>query len=212
MAAGPGFKEVKYQAELDPYFADQIASIPDGERIHNCIQCGTCSAACPVSQQMDYTPRKVIAMIRAGFKNEVLSSTTPWVCASCYACTVECPKEIKITEIMYAAKRLGIREGIYPKRFLTPVLAREFFELVRKNGRNHEGTLLLKMYLKTNPFALLRQMGLGIKLWLQGRISAKQDAIRNRDQLHALMGALEGHTMVKSREQIDAMRAQKGVH
>lgn len=210
MAAKPGFRDVKYEAELDPHFAEEIASIPHGDHIYNCIQCGTCSASCPVSPYMDYTPRKVIAMIRAGFKKEVLSSTTPWLCASCYACTVECPKEIRITDVMYAAKRLGIREGVYPKKFLTPVLAREFFEIVKKNGRNHEGSLMLRMYLKTNPFALLRQMGLGIRLWLKGRISAKPEKIAQTGQLHALLGAIAGHTMVKTHEQQVAARAGHG--
>jgi heterodisulfide reductase subunit C len=204
MTAGSGFKEVKYEAELDPYFAGQIASIPGGERIFHCIQCGTCSAACPVSPYMDYTPRKVIAMIRSGFKKEVLSSTTPWLCSSCYACTVECPKGIRITDVMYAAKRLGIREGVYPKRFLTPVLAREFFAIVKKNGRNHEGSLLLRMYLKTNPFLLFKQMFLGLRLWLQGRIGIKQDRVVRRDEFRALLRALEGQTMIKSREQLAA--------
>ena len=207
MPSGPGFREVKYEAELDPYFADEIASIPDGEKLFNCIQCGTCSAACPVSPYMDYTPRKVVAMIREGFKKEVLSSTTPWLCASCYACTVDCPKGIKITDIMYAAKRLGIREGVYPKKFLTPVLAREFFAIVKKNGRNHEGSLMLRMYLKTNPFLLLKQVALGMRLWWQGRIGIKPDIIREKEQFHRLLENVAKETMIKSREEIQSREA-----
>jgi heterodisulfide reductase subunit C len=153
---------------------------------------------------MDYTPRKVVAMIRAGFKREVLSSTTPWVCSSCYSCTVDCPKEIKITDIMYATKRLGIREGIYPKAFLTPVFAREFFDIVKKNGRNHEGSLLLRIYLKTNPFLLFKQMALGIRLWLKGRISPKKETIERRDEFAKILQFLSAETMIKRREELEA--------
>ena len=192
-----GMHGVKYQAELDPDFAKEIASIPEGEKLYSCIQCGTCSATCPLSAHMDYTPRKVIAMIREGFKQEVLSSTTPWLCASCYACTVECPRKIKITDIMYAAKRLAIRNGIYPKRFLTPVLAREFFAIVKKNGRNHEGSLLLRMYMKTNPFLLLKQAFLGLKLFLQGRIGVLPEKIERREELTSLLKVLENETMIQ---------------
>ena len=65
-------------------------------------------------------------MVRAGMKREVLESLTPWVCASCYQCTVSCPAGIAITEIMYALKRLAGREGITPPdsdaiRFAKPV-------------------------------------------------------------------------------------------
>ena len=53
-------------------------------------------------------PRQIIAMIRAGLRAEVLSSYTTWLCASCYACTVARPRQIRITDIMYAAlARLG---------------------------------------------------------------------------------------------------------
>ena len=118
-------RRIKYQEELDLDFADQVAAMPGAADLKRCIQCGTCSATCPVSLYMDLTPRRVVAMTRAGFKKEVLESNTIWLCASCYSCTVECPKGIKITDIMYALKRLAIQEGAYPKRFPTPVLARE---------------------------------------------------------------------------------------
>ena len=193
------WRQEKYEAELDPHFAEEVASIPGGEKLYSCIQCGTCSAACPVSQYMDYTPRKIISMIRAGFKKEVLSSTTPWLCVSCYACTVECPKKVTITDIMYAAKRLGIREGIYPKKFMTPVLAREFFDIVKKNGRNHEPTLLTRMYLKTNPFRMFKQMTLGMKLFIRGRMSVKKDVIERKGELQTVLKALEKETMIKAR-------------
>lgn len=207
-----GWRELKYEAELDPYFAEEIASIPEGERIFHCIQCGTCSAACPLSPFMQHTPRKIIAMVREGFRTEVLTSNTPWLCSSCYACTVECPKGIKITDVMYAAKRLGIREGIYPKPFLTPVLAREFFGVVKRNGRNHEGELMVRMYLKSNPFELLKKAGLGLKLFLQGRIGLKRDKVKETAQFQALMKTMERERMIKGREEIIAEKAAKRSH
>ena len=202
MPAVPGWNEVKYEADLAPLFAPELASIPEGEKLYSCIQCGTCSAACPVSPYMEYTPRKVVAMIRAGFRKEVLSSNTPWLCASCYACTTECPRGIKITDIMYACKRLGIREGVYPKKFLTPVLAEEFFTLVKKNGRNHEGSLLMKMYMRTNPLEIFKQMGLGMKLFFKGRMNVLPDAIERKDEFHSLLQALSKETMIKRREEL----------
>jgi quinone-modifying oxidoreductase subunit QmoC len=152
-----------------------------------------------LSHHMDYTPRQIVAMIRAGFKSEVLTSYTMWLCASCYACTVECPKEIKITDVMYAAKRMAIREGIYPKRFPIPVLASEFFKSVEHSGRNSEAWLLMRLYMRTNPFAAFKQAGLGLRLWLRGRLGLKREAIERKDELRMILQTLEKERIVSVR-------------
>jgi heterodisulfide reductase subunit C len=183
--------KIKYEAELDPHFAEEIASFPGGDKIFNCIQCGTCSGMCPLSSYMDYTPRRIVAMIRAGFKKEVLKSHTVWLCASCYACTVSCPKEVKITDVMYAAKRMAIKDGVYPKRFPIPVLARVFYNSVEKTGRSNEGPLIMQLYMKTKPWQIFKQMGMGMKLFLQGRMSLKPESIKGRNELQNLLGVFE---------------------
>ena len=66
----------------DTKFLDEISSIPGGEKIRHCIQCGTCSASCPMVFKMDHSPRKIFAMAKAGMRKEVLSSTTIWYCVS----------------------------------------------------------------------------------------------------------------------------------
>ena len=195
-----GWHKVRYESELAPHFAAEIASIPGGDHLYSCIQCGTCSGMCPLSHHMDFTPRQIIAMIRAGFKADVLSSYTTWLCASCYSCTVECPKEIKLTDIMYAAKRLAIREGVYPKRFPIAVLADEFFKSVERNGRSSETWLLTRLYLRTNPFKMLKQAGLGMRLWLHGRLGLKPESIERKSELRSILKALEKEHMIKRKE------------
>lgn len=184
-------RTIKYENELDKNFAKKIARLAYGEAMFNCIQCGTCSATCPVSHYMDYTPRKIIAMVREGFKEEVLSSSTVWLCASCYSCTVECPKSIKITDVMYTLKREAIAGGYYPKRFPMPVLAESFYNQVKKHGRNSEGPLLLKLFLKTNPFKMFANMALGWKLFRTGRISMKSEKIKDKIGFSRLLNGIE---------------------
>ena len=197
-----GWRKIRYEAELDPHFTAQIASIPGGDKLYSCIQCGTCSGMCPISPYMDYTPRQIIAMIRAGFRGEVLTSYTTWLCASCYSCSVECPKDIKLTDIMYAAKRLAIREGVHPGRFPTPVLANEFFRSVEKAGRSTESWLLVRMFMKTSPFKMFKQAGLGLKLWLRGRMGLKPERIQRTGELKSILGVLEKERMVKDKEHL----------
>jgi len=170
-------REIKYEEELDHDFFKEIGTAAWGEKLLACIQCGNCSGTCPLSIYMEHTPRQIIAMTRAGFKKEVLSSNTIWLCASCYACTVDCPKEIKITDVMYALKQRAIKEGVYPKGFPVPVLAREFYDMVKKHGRQSEGPLVMRVYMKTNPFRALGMAAMGLKLFFQKRIGLGQDSI-----------------------------------
>lgn len=205
-----GWRKIKYESDIDHDFPAQIASLPGGANIFNCIQCGTCSGMCPISPYMDYTPRQIVAMIRAGFKAEVLNSYTTWLCASCYSCTVECPRDIRLTDIMYAAKRLAIREGVYPKRFPIPVLANEFFRSVESNGRSSETWILVKLFLKTSPLKLLGQAKLGWRLLTAGRMSLKKESIKRKAELKNIMKALEKETMIKGKADLIRV-AEEGV-
>lgn len=184
-------RRIKYEEELDHNFGEHIAAHAYGEKLMSCIQCGTCSATCPLSHYMDYTPRKVIAMTREGFKEEVLNSLTIWLCASCYMCLVQCPRQIHITDVMYALKREAMAHGYYPKRLPVPVLAKAFFNQVRRNGRNTESWLLVNMYLRTNPFKMFKEGLLGIRLFLAGRMSLKPDRIKRRAELSTILSAVE---------------------
>ncbi len=162
--------KIKYQQELRLDLAAEIVATPGGEKIRSCLQCGTCGSACPVSVYMDYTPRRLIGMVREGFKKEVVESFAIWLCASCYECTVRCPAGIRVTEVMYALKRIAIREGIYPRRFPVPVLAKVFIEMLKGTGRNNEFWLVLRVLLKTAPLKLLSSWPLGLRLWRRGRM------------------------------------------
>ena len=161
--------------------------MPGCEKLDSCIQCGTCSGICPLSIYMDMPPRRVINLVRAGFKKEVMQSNTVWLCSSCYACTVECPREIKVTDVMYAIKQQAIREGAFPSRFPMPVLAREFFKMVRGHGRINEIWLVAWLLIYTNVFKGLGMTRLGFELFKRGRMSLLHDNIKGRDQVQKIL-------------------------
>jgi quinone-modifying oxidoreductase subunit QmoC len=185
-------RKVKYEEELDPQFQGLVMAMSGDTAIDHCIQCGTCSSSCPMSVYMDHPPRKIIAMVRNGFREEALRSFTIWLCPSCYTCQVRCPAKIKITDVMYALKRLAIEEGVYPTRFPIPVLDREMSRMIGRNGRNSELWLILNLYLKSrNPLGLLKMAPLGIKLMKTGRMSLKKESIKNTGQLRTLLKTLK---------------------
>lgn len=184
-------RTIKYEADRTKGFGRDLMSVPGCEELEHCIQCGTCSGVCPLSIYMDYTPRQVMEMVRSDFKNEVLQSHTIWLCASCYACTTECPRQIRITDIMYELKQRAIKEGVYPKRFPIPVLAQEFTEMVKQNGRITELLLVMKLFLKTNPFAAMGNWRMGIDLMKTGRLSVATERIEHRGDIARMLAAVD---------------------
>jgi quinone-modifying oxidoreductase subunit QmoC len=186
-----GTTHCRYAEDVNPAFAAEIMAKPGGEALRDCIQCGTCSGACPLSVHMDLTPRRIIALTRAGLERDVLESATPWLCASCYECQVRCPREIKVTDVMYALKRRAIEKGMYPKRFPIPVLAKAFYHMVATHGRNSESRVLIELALRTNPLGLLKMAPIGLKLLKTGRMALGQERIKNPKELSAILDAME---------------------
>jgi heterodisulfide reductase subunit C len=182
-------RTIKYEADRVRGFADEIMGVSGCDQLKSCIQCGTCSGTCPLSIYMDFSPRQVMALVRADFKNEVLRSKTVWLCASCYACTVECPRKIRITDIMYALKQRAIKEGIYPRHFPIPILAKEFSNMVRHKGRITETLLVMRLFLKANWRAVFSSWRLGLGLIRTGRFVARQERIERRAELQSMLAA-----------------------
>ena len=180
-------RKIKYESELDLSFGERVAAKAYEQKLLSCIQCGTCGSTCPLSPYMDYTPRKIIAMTREGFKDEVLHSFTIWLCSSCYACTVQCPRQIHITDIMYTLKREAMAANAFPKKYPIPIFSKTFFNLVHRYGRNSEGLLLLFYYLKSQPLKLLQNAYLGLRLIIRGRMSVGREKVRDIIPLQKLL-------------------------
>jgi heterodisulfide reductase subunit C len=51
---------------LHKRFCEDVLSMPGGEKIKICQQCGTCTGSCPTSYLVDWGPREIIAAFRAG--------------------------------------------------------------------------------------------------------------------------------------------------
>lgn len=180
-------------SHLNEVFAASVYGIPGGPKIKECIQCGTCSGSCPTSAAMDYTPREIIAAFRAGMLDRVLQSNTVWMCASCYSCTARCPAGIKLTDIMYELKRLGIEHGLYKRGVKAPVLSKEFIALVNRDGRSYETELMARFHLHGNPMDLVGMAPLGLKMLGKGRLPIVPDRIsaEGREQISKMLGYFE---------------------
>jgi len=70
-----------------------------------CMQCGTCSASCPLSTGTDTFPRKVYRYLQLGLRDKLLKSPEPWLCYYCGECNLDCPRGAEPAETMMATRR-----------------------------------------------------------------------------------------------------------
>ncbi|MGQ4832573.1 MAG: 4Fe-4S dicluster domain-containing protein [Candidatus Asgardarchaeia archaeon] len=89
-------------------FTKKIESISE-QNVFACYQCGKCSAGCPMVSNMDLLPNQVIRLIQFG-DERVLESKTIWICATCYTCSIRCPKGIDIARVMEALRITALRK------------------------------------------------------------------------------------------------------
>jgi quinone-modifying oxidoreductase subunit QmoC len=183
-------RTVKFEADRDPEFARWVSRTVGGERIRHCLQCGLCSGKCPLSLYMDYTPRRLMHLSREGFKEEVLGSSSIWLCTACYACMVNCPKNINVTHLLYALKQRAIEEKRYPRRFAIPIMAKQFSAMVRGSGRITESWLVVRVFLSTSFWRLLGMSRLGLKLFLTGRMPLKREKIQRQPEIRKLLDSV----------------------
>jgi quinone-modifying oxidoreductase subunit QmoC len=110
------------------------------------MQCGVCSGSCPLGKDWEHPPQELFMMIRAGKREEVLRSSSMWMCTSCYNCIARCPRELPITHIMHGLANYSKRLGMLPENQQTAKFAQLFWDNLTKKGRVNELTLGLQIY------------------------------------------------------------------
>lgn len=168
------------------YLEEVSAATPGNSRLEMCIQCGTCGGSCPSADDMDHTPRQLFAMIRAGMREQVLASNTPWHCVSCYYCTVRCPQEIHITDIMYTLKSMAVAAGMY-KQTAGADLSHSFVGYVDNYGRSFELGLATRLYLRHSPLSIVSKATMGLGMLTRDRLDFTPQKIENLGQLQSVL-------------------------
>jgi heterodisulfide reductase subunit C len=122
-----------------------------GQVVSRCYQCGNCTAGCPMSFTFDYSVSRIMRLVQAGQKDEVLSSRAIWMCVTCETCTQRCPNEIDVAQVMDVCRHMSGREkkgAVYTvKTFFD-----SFLMSVALNGRAHEVGLMAMYMARTGRF------------------------------------------------------------
>jgi quinone-modifying oxidoreductase subunit QmoC len=158
----------------DPSFAKEVfENVDSGEEIKMCMQCGICAGSCPLRHEMDYPPRQIFTLIRAGRRDEVMNSRAIKLCTSCYRCQVRCPRGIPVIDVMHGLAHYGIKKGIIPRKG-TAAFGGEFWKMIYNIGRIDEKTLPLKYNLLEGLVpgikSTLEMAPMGIQMFLHHRM------------------------------------------
>ncbi len=168
-------------------------NVEGGDKLNLCMQCGMCSGSCPNGQEMDNGPRKLFMMVRAGLKDEVLSSSTLWECTSCYRCYVRCPRGIPVTTIVQHLAALAAKEGYAPKNKVENYFfSKAFWWSAESFGKTDERLVTMKYFFSFGLSEGIKKALDNLKIAL-GMIKAGRmhiglpHTIKNKSQLKAMI-------------------------
>jgi len=181
--------------------------VEEGDWVKMCMQCGVCAGSCPLGSAWAHPPQEIFMMIRAGKREEVLTSDSMWMCTSCYNCIVRCPRQLPITHIMHGLANYAHRLGLAPKNQPTQVLGTLFWNSAIKNGRVNEMKFSLSLYFK-DGFVQGIKNALAMKDIGLGLMKAKRLNPFEIFGGHGCKDAKGIHAMLKKAREIEDRRKQ----
>ncbi|WP_461211202.1 4Fe-4S dicluster domain-containing protein [Desulfocurvus sp. DL9XJH121] len=119
-----------------------------GQNPARCMQCGKCTAGCPVGLDADMPVNAVLRLVQEGRREEALGSRFIWLCAQCRTCSVRCPQEIDVAAVMGALRVMAWKGGYAADKRVKTFL-KAFVDSVGRFGRVHELGLMAEYALRT---------------------------------------------------------------
>ena len=186
---------VKVETYRNSFLKEVEANVEEGDWVKMCMQCGVCSGSCPLGPYWDHPPQEIFMMIRAGKREEVLTSSSMWMCTSCYNCIVRCPRDLPITHIMHGLAHYAERLGLAPKNQPTRKFAKLFWQNLTNKGRVNELTLGIRLYfmngLVNGIKTALKMAPLGLNMYKSKRLSPFEifggHGVKDTNGLHAIL-------------------------
>jgi len=90
--------------------AEKIYELTE-QNVYLCYLCGKCGAGCPMANKMDLMPYQIIHLVQLG-DERVLDAESIWFCATCFTCTVRCPRNLDVAKIMEGLRTIRLRKRL----------------------------------------------------------------------------------------------------
>ena len=168
--------------------ADHLADRLQAEtNVHlaRCYQCGKCSAGCPMAEEMDHPPSRLLRLVQTGdprHEATALASRAIWLCVGCETCVSRCPNEVDLPRTIDFFRERALAAGV-AHRDARAILAfhRAFLGAVERHGRLYELELIARYKLATGR--LLQDVTLAPSMFAKGKIGLLPHRVQGRDAL-----------------------------
>lgn len=150
-------------------FLEEVSERMGGVPIQSCYHCRKCTAGCPIAFAMEYNPNKIIKMIQMDMRDEVLGSSTIWLCASCETCVTRCPNDVDIARMMDVLREMAIESSVDVKEKNILKFHEAFLSSVKNRGRINEPMMIANYKLKSGDY--FSDMGIGLSMFMKGKLS-----------------------------------------
>ncbi len=153
-----------------------------GVRVSRCYQCGKCSAGCPVADEMDLPPSRLLRLLQTDepqHEAAALRSRAIWLCLGCETCVSRCPNEVDLPRAIDHLRGEAVASGV-AQRDTCDILAfhRAFLDTIRGHGRLYELGLIARYKLKTGH--LLQDVAVAPSMLAKGKIGLLPHRARDR--------------------------------
>jgi len=120
----------------------RITSLIQKNNLHFCLECGKCSAVCPMlefygSYVYDRSPRAVVE--RLSFDPERFDDEALWYCLACQECTFFCPSGVDFQDFTIALRALLLRQGFKKYALFCPICGT--YIMPKKEFENFQKTM-----------------------------------------------------------------------
>ncbi len=167
---------------------EQVNALSD-QAVEDCYHCHKCTAGCPVADQMEYGPDRILRMVQFDEKKKLLESSDIWVCVGCETCAARCPNSISAARVLGALREIAYREGAVVAEPGAVKFHRLFLLLLERTGRMHEVSLLALHKLWT--LNLFSDLPAGARLFGMGKIPIKPSMIRKNAEVRRIFAATD---------------------
>jgi heterodisulfide reductase subunit C2 len=171
---------------IDTHFIQEINALSE-QNIELCYHCHKCTAGCPVVDEMQYGPDRILRMVQRGEQEALLTSSDIWLCASCETCGARCPNQIDIARVMDALRQKALATGAVIAEPDAVKFHKLFLFVVQNMGRMHEASLLAAYKVWTRN--LLADMDSGAVMFVKGKVPLMTKPIKRRKEVKKIFAA-----------------------
>jgi len=155
-----------------------------GIDVDTCLECGKCSGGCSNGHVFDYTPRKIVQLVKLGAEETLMKMDALWICLSCQLCLDRCPSGIDIPRILDHLREKARRKGIPASRPAVGLFHELMLDQIGSSGRISEVGLMLRFKAATGQYG--KDAKLGIRMALKGKLNPVSPSVKNVEEVRRL--------------------------